>query len=268
MLLGGLGWATMRVVNLRNTAAYSVSVEFLKKNPAVRKEVGDDAVINPLVWGEVDSRLDGSGSATLTHLITSSKGPRLVTVELQKQADVWAPVGASGLGDVSTTAVFTVDAGPPVAQEAHDPAKSIEAVARGDEAYASNDFVAALAEYDKAVDLDPNNPAAWLGRGKAYGRRGDTDRAGSDLEQAVELAPSNADAWEALAWARLHSGQDAQALDALNHLLAVRPGDARALGMRADANSKLGHLPEARADADAACKAGDSFACNLQQQLH
>lgn len=264
LVLGGLGWATMRVVNLRNTQAYTVSTEFLKKSPAVRAQVGEDAQINPLVWGEVDSRLDGTGSAHLVHLITSSKGARLVTVELQKKDDVWAAKGATGDADGEA---FTVDAGPPIAQQVHDPAKSIEAVARGEEAYAKSDFVVALAEYDQAVALDPNNPAAWLGRGRANGRRGETERAVSDLEQAVELAPGSADGWEALAWARLHSGRDKPALEALNKLLELRPGDARALGMRADANSKLGNAAEAKADADLACQAGDAFACNLQQRL-
>lgn len=264
LVLVGLGWVTMRVVNLRNTQAYSVSVEFLKESDAVRAQVGDDAQINPLVWGDVDSRLDGTGSATLYHLITSSKGPRVVTVELQKKDDVWAAKGASGDADGKA---FTVDAGPPIGQMPHDPAKSIEAVGRGDEAYAKSDFVAALAEYDQAVSLDPNNPAAWLGRGKANGRRGEAERAVSDLEEAVSLAPQSADAWEALAWARLHSGRDKEALDALNKLLELRPGDARALGMRADANSKLGNDAAAKADADLACQGGDSFACNLQQRL-
>lgn len=266
LALVAVGWAATRVVELRGTQAYEVSVEFLKKNPAVRQQVGEDATINPLVWGTVDSRVDGTGSATLTHLITSSEGARLLTVELTKSQDVWSAVGASGVVGGGDEA-FTVDAGPPVGLLPHDPAKSIEAVTRADEQYAKGDFVAAIAEYDQAVDLDPYNPAAWFGRGRAYGRRGDTDRAVSDLEEAVKLAPSNAAAWEALGWARLHSGNDAGALDALNRLLTLRPGDPRALGMRADANSKLGHADEAKADADAACKGGDAFACNLQQQL-
>ena len=254
------------MLSLRGTAAYEVSTAFLKKSPMIQKQVGADASISPLVWGEVDSRLDGTGSATLTHLINTTNGPRLITVELLKKDDVWSATGASGAEQGADAKAFTADA-PPVSQQPHDPAKSIEAITRGDEAYAKGDFVAAIAEYDQAVDLDPNNPDGWLGRGRAYGRRGDTDRAVADLGEAVELAPANADAWEALSWARLHSGNDGGALDALNHLLALRPGDARALGMRADANSKLGHTVEARADADAACQAGDSFACNLQHQL-
>ncbi|MSP55426.1 MAG: tetratricopeptide repeat protein [Myxococcales bacterium] len=266
LVLVGAGWAATRVMELRGTKAYEVSVEFLKQSSAIRAQVGEDASINPLVWGVVDSRVDGMGSATLTHVITSSKGVRLLTVELSKSQDVWSAVGASGVVS-GTDAPFTVDAGPPVGLDSHDPGKSIEAVTRADEHYVNGDFVAAIAEYDQAVDLDPNNPAAWFGRGRAYGRRGDTVRAVSDLEQAVKLAPSNAAAWEALGWARLHSGDDSGALAALNRLLALRPGDPRALGMRADANSKLGHGAEAKADADAACKGGDAFACNLRQQL-
>ncbi len=264
LCMGGLGWAGLEVLTLRSTQAYAVSVAFLKESPAVRAQLGDDPQINPLVWGTVDSRVDGSGTATLTHLVTSSAGPRLIKVELQKSQDVWAAVGAAGETD---GAAFTVDAGPPIGQQVHDPTKSIEAVARGEEAYATSDFVLALAEFDQAVVLDPNNPAAWLGRGRSYGRRGDTERAVADLDEAAKLSPGSADIWEALAWARLHSGRDQEALAALNTLLELRPGDARGLSMRADAYSKLGNNALAKMDAAAACQLGDSFACNLVQRL-
>lgn len=260
----GLGWAGYRVLNLRNTQAYAVSTEFLKNSPEVRAKVGEDAQINPLVWGQVDSRVDGSGEAELVHLITSSQGPQLVTVQLTKKDDVWAAKGASGgEGEAS----FMVDAGRPLGQESHDPAKAIEAISRAEEAYAKNDYLAALTEYDAAVTLDPNNPSAWLGRGKSYGHRGEHERAVSDLQTAARLAPRNADAWESLAWAAMRTSRDQLALDALNQAVALNPANARALGMRADAKAKLGNMAEAKIDADAACKLGDAFACNLQGRL-
>ncbi len=258
------GWAALRISNLHSTQAYTVSTAFLKSSKALRVQLGDDAQINPLVWGSVDSRLDGSGTATLTHVITSSKGLRFVTVDLQKTDNVWIANGASG--DSEGTA-FQLQPEPAYALVPHDPAKAIEALTRGDTAYAANDFPAAIREYDSAVALDPNNPACWLARGRAHGRQGDADQALADLDQAALLGPTNADIWEALSWARLHSSHDREALESLNRLLELRPGDARGLGMRADANSKLGNDAAAREDAAAACLAGDSFACNLQQHL-
>lgn len=265
LLAGGtLLWAGMKVYDLRSTQAYTVSCAFLKKNAALRQQLGADATLNPLVWGEVDSRIDGTGSATLTHVITSSKGLRFVTVQLQKADNEWVASGASGQdGD----AAFAVQPEPQYALVAHDPAKAIEALTRGDESYAQNDFAAALKAYDDAVALDPSNPSAWLARGRAYGRQGEPERALSDLDQAAELAPDNVDVLEALSWARLHSGRDREALASLDRLLALRPDNARAMGMRADANSKLGNAAAALADAAAACAAGDAYACNLQQHL-
>jgi tetratricopeptide (TPR) repeat protein len=259
------GWAGLQVNSLHNTQAYTVSTAFLKSSKALRVQLGDDAQINPLVWGSVDSRLDGSGTATLIHVITSSKGLRFVTVDLEKTDNVWIANGASG---DSEGAAFQLQPEPAYALVPHDPAKAIEALTRGDTAYDANDFPAAIREYDSAVALDPNNPACWLARGRAHGRQGDADQALADLDQAALLGPTNPDIWEALSWARLHSSHDREALESLNRLLELRPGDARGLGMRADANSKLGNDAAAREDAAAACQAGDSFACNLQQHLH
>ena len=258
------GWAGLQMNSLHSTQAYTVSTAFLKSSKALRVQLGDDAQINPLVWGAVDSRLDGSGTATLTHVLTSSRGLRLVTVALEKRDNVWIANGASGDSDGGA---FQLQPEPGYAMVSHDPAKAIEALMRGDVAYATNDFKVAIREYDDAVALDPNNPACWLARGRAYGRQGDADHALADLDQAAVLGPANADIWEALSWARLHSGRDREALEGLNRLLELRPGDARGLGMRADANSKLGNDVAAREDAAAACQAGDSFACNLQQHL-
>lgn len=266
LVVGGtLAWAGLKVYELRSTQAYTVSCAFLKKNAGLRQQLGADATLNPLVWGQVDSRIDGTGAASLTHVITSSKGLRFVTVNLEKHDNEWVALGASG---DDGGAAFTVAPEPQYALVAHDPARAIESLTRGDEAYAQNDYAAALKAYDDAVALDPSNPSAWLARGRAYGRQGEPERALSDLDQAAEIAPDNADILEALSWARLHSGHDREALESLNKLLAAHPDNARAMGMRADANSKLGNAAQAIADAAAACAAGDAFACNLQQHLH
>jgi len=55
-------------------------------------------------------------------------------------------------------------------------------------AYArQGDFDAAIADFDKAIELDTNNAKAYLLRGRAYFEIGERETAISDLERALEL---------------------------------------------------------------------------------
>src|SRR5215213_8652011 len=50
----------------------------------------------------------------------------------------------------------------------------------------------AIAEYEKAVSLSPNDYRYWTSLGTAYERAGETAKAEQALKRAVELAPSYA----------------------------------------------------------------------------
>ncbi len=45
----------------------------------------------------------------------------------------------------------------------------------------------AIADYDKAIALDPNYATAYNDRGNAYGRKGAFDRAIADFDKAIAL---------------------------------------------------------------------------------
>jgi len=53
----------------------------------------------------------------------------------------------------------------------------------------------ALADFNRALELDPNNPAFYLNRGAVYQRLKDKDRALADYTRAIELQPNNAMAY-------------------------------------------------------------------------
>jgi len=56
----------------------------------------------------------------------------------------------------------------------------------------------AIADYDKAIALDPNDAIAYTDRGIAYGKKGEFDRAIADLRKVLEIDPSDQDAKHAL----------------------------------------------------------------------
>lgn len=62
-------------------------------------------------------------------------------------------------------------------------------VQRGIELFSKGQLAAAIAEYNRAIALDPTLPEAFLNRGKAKRAFGDLDGAISDFEMTVELAP-------------------------------------------------------------------------------
>ena len=53
----------------------------------------------------------------------------------------------------------------------------------------------AIAAYSRAIELNPNNAAAYNNRGAAYWEKGELDRAFSDYNKAIELDPELANAY-------------------------------------------------------------------------
>ena len=49
----------------------------------------------------------------------------------------------------------------------------------------------AIADYNRAIELDPNRAAAYYNRGCAYGEIGAYDKALADYNKAIELNPND-----------------------------------------------------------------------------
>ena len=63
---------------------------------------------------------------------------------------------------------------------------------RGNAKYDKGDYAGAIADYDGAIKLDPDDAQALNNRGNAYANRRDFDRAIADLTQALKLRPDYA----------------------------------------------------------------------------
>jgi len=71
--------------------------------------------------------------------------------------------------------------------------KSTRAIAytnRGGAYYVKGEVDRAIADYTKAIALDPNDATAYNNRGLAYGRKGEYDRAVADYAKALALDPN------------------------------------------------------------------------------
>jgi tetratricopeptide (TPR) repeat protein len=70
---------------------------------------------------------------------------------------------------------------------------------RGAVLFELKEYDKAIADFDKAIELAPNDAENWLARGVVYYNRRscaeDNDKAKEDFTRAIELAPENAEAY-------------------------------------------------------------------------
>src|SRR6516164_4591495 len=90
---------------------------------------------------------------------------------------------------VGGTALVLLLAAPVPADEA------AEAVEKGNAALARQDFEQALAQFNKAIKIDPKNPSAYLARAVAYAMKGERTAALADYEKVLQLDPRNVQAY-------------------------------------------------------------------------
>ncbi|MEU3558232.1 tetratricopeptide repeat protein [Streptomyces fragilis] len=111
---------------------------------------------------------------------------------------------------------------------------------------------AAVAEFDRAIALAPDNPAARFHRGRAHLRAGRPEAAVRDLDVAVRLEPADARALSQRGEAHRRARRFDEAVADFTAALALDPGQVRALGSRGQVHQQAGRFDEAVADFTAA----------------
>ncbi len=94
--------------------------------------------------------------------------------------------------------------------------------------YRAGRYQEAIAEYQKAIDLDPNNAAAWSGSAGAYKALGDLDRAFTCMQRALAIDPGNAGFYDSFGILLVQRHQYADAAAAFRSAIAVNPALDRA----------------------------------------
>ncbi len=94
------------------------------------------------------------------------------------------------------------------------------------------DLSDALAEYDRAISLNPNIAAAYCQRGVAKGMSGDDTGAFADFNKALELNPKYVDVYCSRAFLEWDIGKDNAAMADVNQAIAIAPEFARAYNNR------------------------------------
>ena len=91
----------------------------------------------------------------------------------------------------------------------------------------------AIIAFTAAIEIDPKNPLAYIGRGGAYVGSGETEEnlaaALADYEKAIELDETNVDAWLGLADVYIRMGEYDKAGEVLHQALE-KTGNAPSIG--------------------------------------
>jgi tetratricopeptide (TPR) repeat protein len=86
----------------------------------------------------------------------------------------------------------------------------------------------AIADYNKAIKLDPKYAGAYLNRGAAYYRKGEVDRAIADYNKAIKLDPNDANAYNNRGAAYQKKGDKDQAIADFRKALEIDPSHQNA----------------------------------------
>src|SRR5262245_23515223 len=140
-----------------------------------------------------------------------------------------------------------------------------EAVVKADGAVAKEDKVAvtgsskgdqerALADYEAAIRIDPNNPAVFRDRGILWRRHGDLDRALVDFDRAIRLGFSDSDAYNERGLVWYEKRRYERAIADFNQAIKINPKLVSAFVNRGVAWRGKGDLDRAIADFDQAIR--------------
>lgn len=107
---------------------------------------------------------------------------------------------------------------------------------------------AALADYSKAIELNPANPEALANRASLRQRNGDLQGAIADFSQAIEMRPKNAEYFHARGRAREDLDDLDGAIEDFTQTLKLEPNHVKALNNRGNARVNKGEVEAGIAD--------------------
>ena len=143
----------------------------------------------------------------------------------------------------------------------------------GNTKYDLGDYKGAIADFDSAIRLNPDDAAAYLNRGLAKGQLGQHFAAIADYDSAIRLNPDDAKTYYNRGNAKYNLGQHFAAIADFDSAIRLNPDDANAYYNRGSAKTQLNRISEAKQDLRTALRlakqAGDtSFITDIEEFLH
>jgi len=128
------------------------------------------------------------------------------------------------------------------------PEQSLLYYKRGLSYFATGDSLRAVADYNRAIELNPTSADALVGRGLLRSQAGDLDAALVDFDQAIKIDPANALAYNNRAGIRFDKKEFGRAIDDYNRAIELKPDDPAFYEHRARTYHASGDYDRAIAD--------------------
>jgi tetratricopeptide (TPR) repeat protein len=106
----------------------------------------------------------------------------------------------------------------------------------------------AIADFNEAIRLDPNNAMAYRNRGATHGRKGELEQALTDLGEAIRLDPNDPLAPYDRGVVYYKKGEYDLAIADLGEAIRLKPNDAKAYWARGRAFAKKGDADQSKRD--------------------
>ncbi|MBW8813414.1 MAG: DUF3857 domain-containing protein [Caulobacterales bacterium] len=212
------------------------------------KVTGPD--VDKQVAGRAFFRHTGLDGDTLTvETRVRALAPEFPAVEAKAAAEALAEMGSARVF-LTAPATYVATAGDVAAWEAQEPKTALDYAMRGSKFGQARRHAQAMADFDKAIALDPTLSGAYSARGLVKLGQNDVAGAKADYDKALALEPRNAQAYAGLGALAMREDRPLDAVDAFTHAAYLAPSNYAALGARAEAYRQLADFDHALADSD------------------
>jgi tetratricopeptide (TPR) repeat protein len=131
---------------------------------------------------------------------------------------------------------------------------------RGNTYHYKSDLDRAIADFDQAIQLQPDFSCAYNNRGNAYADKGDTDHAITDYDRVIQLQPDLAEAYNNRGTAYGQKGDYDRAIADFDQAIQLQPDLAEAYNNRGLTYGRKGETDRAIADFDQAIQLQPNYA--------
>ncbi len=138
-------------------------------------------------------------------------------------------------------------------------------VLKGYRLHRQKSFNEALAELNKAIEIDPGSAEAYYWRGRTLVNLGRLDQGEDDFRTAVKLKPDYAEAYDNLGWLASRQGRVEEGIAYLTKSVEFKPDNAWAFYNRSRLFFGKGDVASAMRDAEKACSLGYQDGCKAYE---
>jgi superkiller protein 3 len=189
-----------------------------------------------------------TAAAALARCLEIATGEARVAAERLRQAVDARRASLSSAPSAGAPAAAEEPAPPPpaVPEEAPVEESAQDWTHKGQAALNVGRLEEALSCFTRALELDPGEPASWIGQAECLSRLGRFEEAVGPFDEALKRAPDRREAWTGRGLALKRLGRHQEAVESFARALRLDASDTEALYQKAGSEEQLGRAEDAQ----------------------